>query len=124
MAGANVVVYSSATEQQQAAAWTFLQYLASPTEQAIWAAGTGYLPVTAQALTDPAMSTFVAQNPYVTAAANSLSTAFVDPPYQWVTDCETNLETAMEAILDNGTAPSSALGTAQSSCQSTESADQ
>ena len=124
MAGANVVVYSSATEQQQAAAWTFLQYLASPTEQAIWAAGTGYLPVTAQALTDPAMSTFVSQNPYVTAAANSLSTAFVDPPYEWVTDCETNLETAMEAILDNGTAPSSALGTAQSSCQSTESADQ
>jgi len=124
MAGANDVVYASATEQQQAAAWTFLQYLASPSEQAIWASGTGYLPVTAQALTDPAMASFVAQNPYVTAAANSLSSAFVDPPYQWVTDCETNLETAMEAMLDNGTAPAAALGTAQSACQSTESADQ
>ena len=124
MAGANDVVYSSATEQQQAAAWAFLQYLASPAEQAVWAAGTGYLPVTAQALTDPAMATFVSQNPYVTAAANSLSSAFVDPPYQWVTDCGTDLETAMEAILDNGTAPATALGTAQSSCQSTESSDQ
>ncbi|HEV2636606.1 MAG TPA: extracellular solute-binding protein [Actinocrinis sp.] len=124
MAGANDVVFSSATEQQQAAAWTFLQYFASPAVQALWSSGTGYLPATAQALTDPAMAAFVSQNPWVTAAAGSLATAFVDPPYQWVTACGTDLENAMGAMLSNGTAPSAALGTAQSACQATETADQ
>jgi multiple sugar transport system substrate-binding protein len=124
MAGANEVVFSSATEQQRAAAWAFLQYLASAPVQATWAAGTGYLPVTAAALTAPALSSFVAKNSYETAAANSLNSAFTDPAYQWVTACGTDLGVAMQAILDNNTAPATALATAQSSCQSTQSADQ
>jgi multiple sugar transport system substrate-binding protein len=124
MAGANDVVFASATQQQQAGAWAFLQYLASPSEQAVWAAGTGYLPVTAQALTNPALSSFVAGNSYESAAANSLNSAFIDPPYQWVTACGTDLGVAMQAILDNDTAPAAALATAQSSCQTTETADQ
>ena len=124
MAGANEVVFSSATQQQQAAAWAFLQYLASPSVQATWAAGTGYLPITPAALTTSAMTSFVAQNSYVTAAANSLDSAFTDPAYKWVTACGTDLGVAMQAILDNNTAPATALATAQSSCQATQSADQ
>lgn len=124
MAGANDVVFSSATEQQKAAAWAFLQYLASPSVQATWAAGTGYLPVTSAALTSPAMTSFVAKNSYVTAAANSLNAAFTDPAYPWVTACGTDLGVAMEAILDNKTAPATALATAESSCKTTQAADQ
>jgi multiple sugar transport system substrate-binding protein len=124
MAGANEVVFSSATQQQQAAAWQFLQYLASAPVQAQWAAGTGYLPVTPASLTNSALSSFVAKNSYETAAANSLNSAFTDPAYKWVTACGTDLGVAMQAILDNNTAPASALATAQSSCQSTQTADQ
>jgi multiple sugar transport system substrate-binding protein len=119
MAGANLVVYTSATTQQRAAAWQLLQYLAGPSAQATWSEGIGYYPVTSQALADMSAS-YLSQNPWLQSTINGLNTAFVDPPYEWVTDCETYLETAVSSAL-SGSSASSALQTAQSACAAKKS---
>lgn len=115
LSGTNLVVFSSATAQQKAAAWQFLQYLASAPAQATWATATGYLPVTSAALTS--MQSYLAQNPWVSAAIPQLNTAITDPPFAWVEQCEGDISVAMQAALDNNTAPATALATAQSTCQ-------
>lgn len=120
MAGANVVVFSSATDQQKTAAWKFLEYLSSPAAQASWSSGTGYYPVTSQALTQPAMASYLKQNPWVTSTISGLNSAIVDPPYSWVTQCDGYLATALSAAL-SGTSASSALNTAQGACATAKS---
>jgi len=120
MAGANLVVFSSATTEQKAAAWKFLQFLSGPAEQAAWSAATGYYPVTSQALTEPAMASYLKQNPWVSTTITGLNNAIVDPPYSWVTQCGIDLSTAISAAL-SGTSASSALSTAQSACTTAKS---
>jgi len=115
MAGTNLVVFSSASAQQKAAAWTFMQYLTTAPVQAQWAAATGYYPVTAQSLTDPAMTAYLAQNPWVSSTITSLDSAITDPPYSWVTKCGTYLSAAIQAGL-SGTSAASAMSTAQNAC--------
>jgi len=121
MAGANLVVYSTATPQQRAAAWTLLQYLGSPSAQATWSEGIGYYPVTAQALTRMDAG-YLSQNPWIQQTIGNLNTAFVDPPFGWVTACETDLETAVSSAL-SGSAAASALQTAQTDCAAKKSAE-
>jgi ABC-type glycerol-3-phosphate transport system substrate-binding protein len=120
MAGANLVVFASATSEQQAAAWKLLQYLAGPAEQAAWSAATGYYPVTSAALTEPSMATYLKQNPWVSTTVTGLNNAIFDPPYAWVTQCGIDLSTALSATL-SGTSVSSALSTAQSACTTAQS---
>jgi ABC-type glycerol-3-phosphate transport system substrate-binding protein len=121
MAGANLVVYTSATTQQRAAAWDLLQYLASPTAQATWSEGIGYYPVTSQALSqmDPS---YLAKNPWIQSTIANLNTAFVDPPFEWETDCQVYLQSAVSTALSGGTA-AAALQTAQSACAAKKSAE-
>jgi len=122
MAGGNFFVFSSATAQQQAAAWDFLQFVASPAEQAVWSAGTGYLPVTAQALTQSSMSGYLSKNAWVRQIIGGLNTAIADPPQEWVDDCGTLLATALQAGL-SGTNATSSLNTAQTACLQKKQAD-
>ena len=121
MSGANLVVYSTATTQQRAAAWDLLQYLASPSVQAQWSEGIGYYPVTSQALSQMDAS-YLSKNPWISQTVGDLNTAFTDPPFGWVTECETYLETAVSSAL-SGTSVSSALQTAQSACAAKKSAE-
>ena len=121
MAGANLVVYSTATPQQRAAAWELLQYLASPSAQATWSEGIGYYPVTAQALSQMDAS-YLSANPWIQQTIGNLNTAFVDPPFGWVTACQTDLETAVSSAL-SGSDAASALQTAQSDCAAKKSAE-
>jgi multiple sugar transport system substrate-binding protein len=117
MAGGNIVVFSSATAEQQAAAWKFMSYLATPRVQAEWSSATGYYPETAQALTQPAMAKYLAQNPWVKTTIGGLNNAITDPPDTWVTACGGDLSNALSAAL-SGTSPASALQTAQAACTS------
>ena len=121
MAGANLVVYSTATTQQRAAAWQLLQYLAGPTAQAQWSEGIGYYPVTSQALPDMDAS-YLSQNPWLKATIDSLNSAFVDPPFSWVTECSVYLESAVSSAL-SGSSAASALQTAQTACAAKKSAE-
>ncbi|GHF88681.1 ABC transporter substrate-binding protein [Kitasatospora xanthocidica] len=114
LTGTNMVVFKNATADQKAAAWAFMKFITGPEEQAGWAAASGYLPVTPQAL--PQMQDFIAQNPYETAAVSQLDTAFALPPYNWIFKCQGYEATAIQDVLDNGAAPADALKTAQDAC--------
>ena len=116
LTGTNIVVFKSAGADQKAAAWAFLKFITSPAEQAQWAATSGYLPVTSQALSDPVMQAFVAKNPYETAAVSELDTAFTLPGFSWIFQCQGYEATAIQEALENGKQPSDALNTAQSAC--------
>ena len=120
MAGGNIVVFSSATAEQKAAAWKFMEYLATPRVQAEWSAATGYYPETALALTQPSMTKYLAQNPWVKSTIGGLNGAITDPPDTWVTACGGDLSNALSAAL-SGTSPASALQTAQTACASAKS---
>ncbi|GAA2063193.1 ABC transporter substrate-binding protein [Catenulispora yoronensis] len=116
LTGTNIVVFKSASADQKAAAWAFLKFITSPEEQAGWAATSGYLPVTSQALSQPALQDFVAKNPYETAAVSELDTAFALPGFSWIFKCQGYEATAIQEALENGKQPSDALNTAQSAC--------
>ncbi|MDI5967477.1 extracellular solute-binding protein [Streptomyces sp. SL13] len=109
--GTDIGMFASASKAQQAAAWKYMQFLTQPANQATWAAGTGYLPVTAKAL--PSMKAYVAQNPWVPTSMAALQNAKADPPYSWVTPAEGALVVAIQAVVDKGTSPAAALAAAQ-----------
>ena len=111
MAGTNIVIFSKASTAQRAAAWQFMKYLSSPHATAFWAMKTGYLPVTKSALVY--MKSYIATHPYQQIAAEALQTAGGSPPYAWWTQAEGYVAEAMQAVLDNGASPASALATAQ-----------
>ena len=83
--------------------------------------GIGYYPVTSQALSSMDAS-YLSKNPWIQQTIGNLNTAFTDPPFGWVTDCEINLENAVSSAL-SGTIASSALQTAQSACAAKKSAE-
>jgi ABC-type glycerol-3-phosphate transport system substrate-binding protein len=120
MEGGNIVVFASATPEQKAAAWKFMQYLATPQVQAEWSSATGYYPETPLALTQPAMASYLARNPWVSQTVTGLDNAITDPPYTWVTGCGGDLSSALSAAL-SGNSVTAALQTAQTACQSAKS---
>jgi len=111
MAGTNIVIFANASTAQRAAAWQFMKYLSSPHATAYWAIKTGYLPVTKSALVY--MKKYIATHPYQKIAAQALQYAGGNPPYAWWTQAEGDVAEAMQAVLDNGASPASALATAQ-----------
>jgi ABC-type glycerol-3-phosphate transport system substrate-binding protein len=111
MAGTNIVVFANASAAERAAAWQFMKYLSSPHATAYWAIKTGYLPVTKSALVY--MKKYIAAHPYQKIAAEALQYAGGNPPYAWWTQAEGYVAEAMQAVLDNGASPASALATAQ-----------
>lgn len=111
MAGTNIVIFANASAAQRAAAWQFMKYLSSPHATAYWAVKTGYLPVTKSALVY--MKKYIATHPYQKIAAQALQYAGGNPPYAWWTQAEGDVAEAMQAVLDNGASPASALATAQ-----------
>jgi sn-glycerol 3-phosphate transport system substrate-binding protein len=69
--GALFMVNKSAPEKQ-AAAWQYLKYLDGTEQQAIWAAGTGYVPIRKSAAASKAMTDFWAANPLFKVAYDQL----------------------------------------------------
>ncbi len=118
--GTDLVMFSSASKDQQAAAWKYMQYLTGAAQQATWAAGTGYLPVSAKSL--PAMASYIAKNPWVPAAMSAMQTAKSDPPFAWVTKAEGALAVAIQDAVDKGTDPARALSAAQQTAAAAKAA--
>jgi sn-glycerol 3-phosphate transport system substrate-binding protein len=69
--GALFMVNKSAPEKQ-AAAWQYLKYLDDTEQQAIWAAGTGYVPIRKSAAASKTMTDFWAANPLFKVAYDQL----------------------------------------------------
>lgn len=116
--GALWIVNKSAPEKQ-AAAWEFLKFLDSPSSQATWAVGTGYLPIVKKAAESADVKDFWAQNPGYEVAFDQLLTGVNSPatagsvigPYQVVTDAVRDAENSM--FLD-GKSPDAAVKAANS----------
>ncbi len=69
--GALFMVNKSAPEKQ-AAAWQYLKFLDGTEQQAIWAAGTGYVPIRKSAAASKTMTDFWAANPLFKVAYDQL----------------------------------------------------
>jgi sn-glycerol 3-phosphate transport system substrate-binding protein len=116
--GALWIVNKSAAAKQ-AAAWQFLKFLDSPTSQATWAVGTGYLPIVKQAAESQDVQDFWAQNPGYQVAYDQLLTGVNSPatagsvigPYKEVTDAVRDAENSM---FLNGKSPGAAVKAAAS----------
>jgi sn-glycerol 3-phosphate transport system substrate-binding protein len=123
--GALWIVNKSAPEKQ-AAAWEYLKFLDSPTSQATWAVGTGYLPIVKKAAESTDVRDFWAQNPGYQVAYDQLLTGVNSPatagsvigPYQEVNDAVRDAENSMfldgkspdAAVKDAATASTNAIG--------------
>jgi multiple sugar transport system substrate-binding protein len=111
MNGTNLVIFSSASAAQKAAAWKYLRFLTTAAAQAYWASNTGYLPVTPAAL--PLMGSFTAANPWMTTAAGSLRDATGTAAVPWADKTQGELGTALTDVLENNVSPADALHKAQ-----------
>jgi sn-glycerol 3-phosphate transport system substrate-binding protein len=61
--GAGLYIVNSDDEEKLAASWEFLKYLNTPRAQAIWSAGTGYIPAGKQATRLPIIQKLWAEQP-------------------------------------------------------------
>ena len=122
MTGTNVAMFAATNSAQQAAGWKYMQFLASAPSQAQWSEQTGYLPVTSAAL--PLMSAFIAKNAYLPTAVAALQYAVPQPPYAWVQQAEGEEVVAIQAVLDKGADPKTALDAAQKAALADKQADQ
>ncbi|GAA1951516.1 extracellular solute-binding protein [Kitasatospora viridis] len=122
LSGTNIAVFASASKAQQAAAWKYMQFLASADSQAQWSSTTGYLPVTPKALDQ--MGDFLAKNPYMKTAAGALDYAVAQPAFPWVAKAQGEEVVALQKVLEQGADPASALNAAQQAALADQKAGQ
>lgn len=113
LSGTSIAMFSKASDDQKAAAWKFMQFLAQPSTQAEWSSKTGYLPVTKKALSEKVMKDYIAQNPYVEVAAKDLENSKALPPQSWVQEADGMLAVAIGDALNGSSSPKDALDKAQ-----------
>lgn len=113
LAGTDVALFAKATPAEQAAAWKYMEYLASPKVQAYWSEQTGYLPVNSKAMDDPDFKAYAAKTPFVVDATKELNTASALPAASWINQASGLLAVAIQDVLNKGTDPQTALAAAQ-----------
>ncbi|GAA4182639.1 ABC transporter substrate-binding protein [Gryllotalpicola kribbensis] len=121
--GTNVAMFSSATDDQKAAAWKYMQFLTEAETQSEWAQATGYLPVNPKTLELDDMKSYIAKNPYVTFASEDLADSSALPPYAWVQDGLGDLGAALQSALAGNATPAAALKDAQDKAEKAMAAD-
>lgn len=113
LAGTNIALFANASDQEKAAAWTFMQYLTEAKQQAYWASQTGYLPVTKKALDDPTFKAYAKKTPFVTGATKQLDSARSLPPKKWVNQASGALSVAIQSAVNGRAGAEDALAKAQ-----------
>lgn len=78
-AGTDVIMFSSAKEEEKKAAWEFMKFLISPEITAYWATKTGYLPVRKSATETQIWKKFVAEDPAAEVPLQQLPNGVFDP---------------------------------------------
>jgi ABC-type glycerol-3-phosphate transport system substrate-binding protein len=116
-------MFSSATDDQKAAAWKYMQFLTEAETQSEWAQATGYLPVNPKTLELDDMKSYIAKNPYVTFASEDLADSSALPPYAWVQDGLGDLGAALQSALAGNATPAAALKDAQDKAEKAMAAD-
>lgn len=117
LSGTSVALFKQADDDQKAAAWKFMQFLAAPENQAEWASKTGYLPVTKKALDEQVFKTYVSQNPWVATAGKALDDSVPLPPQSWVNEAQGLMAVAISDALSGSASPKDALAKAQTAAE-------
>ncbi len=102
--GTNIVMYSSASAEEKAAAWQYIQYVSQDQVTEDFATATGYLPVTKGALESDTYKEFMESNEVAKAAFDETDRfEVVVPNFLGAnTIYSTNFTNTMSNILDNG----------------------
>jgi len=109
--GENLFIFRSSPRKEKAA-WEFARWAASAEFQRDWAIGTGYLPVNAAVLDDPAFAEYVTGNPAVGVFLDQMKTGRVRPPVAYYPELSNHLGSAIEKTLLKAVPPARALGEA------------
>lgn len=93
LAGNDLGLFASASEEEQEAFVAYLEFLLEPENTAFWAAHTGYVPVRQSALESEDWQELLEEEPYHEAPTQMLDAAMASPTFE-------NYGTARNAILD------------------------
>jgi sn-glycerol 3-phosphate transport system substrate-binding protein len=122
--GSGVYISNKVPAAEQAAAWTYIEFIDNTQSQATWAAGTGYIPIRKSSTTTSTIQHLWATSPDYKVAYTQLLGGVNDPatagsvigPYA---DVRTDILTAEENMFTTNTSPSATLAAAQKAVDST-----
>lgn len=108
-AGNDLGLFTSATEEEQKAAMTFIHFLLEPENTAYWAMETGYVPIRRSAMDVEDYKKFVEENPTVQAANKELEYGMSSPVFKGYGEYRNVLLETMDDVLINKTDEKEAL---------------
>lgn len=117
LSGTNIVMFADAEDAEQAAAWTYMEYLASPEIMAQWSADTGYLPVSSEATETELYQDYIAENPWAEGVIEQLDSAWSPTPQPWTQEAQGLFAVAVSETLTGSATAEEALSDAQASAE-------
>ncbi|WP_125580910.1 ABC transporter substrate-binding protein [Lacticaseibacillus suibinensis] len=113
LAGNDIVMFKSASTDEQKGAWAFMKYLTSKKETIKWAEATGYVPLRKSAVKDASFQAYLKKNPTSKAAVDSLSFGFQSTAFKGFTEYRNDLLDAVDNMTTKGTKPETAMADLQ-----------
>lgn len=111
--GGNLYMFASSTPEEQAAAWRWIQYLASPEIQADWGAATGYIAARQSAWELDPLKSLVEEKPQYGVAREQLEFADKELATHQGLDVRNILGTAISRVIAGEQTPQESLDQAQ-----------
>jgi sn-glycerol 3-phosphate transport system substrate-binding protein len=111
--GASLIIPRGTSPEQQAAAWTLINWLVSPEVAGHWSRFTGYFAPRIAAYDLPDMKTYMSQHPNAKVALDQLKYARGWFDTYDVVAVRKALEDGVQAVLSGKTTPEQAMATAQ-----------
>lgn len=102
LAGNDMTVFSSASEEEQQGAMAFMNFLLQPENTAKWAIDTGYVPVTESGVETEDYQAYLEENPEAEAAALETEYAMASPMFAGAGEYRDTVIQAQDAILIDG----------------------
>ncbi|MFD1392204.1 ABC transporter substrate-binding protein [Lacticaseibacillus jixianensis] len=113
LAGNDLVMFKSASTDQQKGAWAFMKFLTSKKETIKWAEKTGYVPLRKSAVEDSAFQSYLKQHEVNKAAVDSLDAGFQSTAFKGFTEYRNDLLDAVDSMTTKHTKPADAMGALQ-----------
>jgi len=113
--GEDLIIFNTATVEQQNAAWKYIQFLLSPAVQLYWAMQTNYSPINKEVINMNEWKLYVESSPYNPAPiAEGLQNAISETELlPWWPAVQLDIKTAVENAVSGAMTPQQALDWAQ-----------
>lgn len=116
--GTNLVLFSGADADSQAAGWDYMKFLTSTKANVSFVQQTGYMPVRQSAFNDATLQSYYAKTPARKAGPQSLSFAFVDSIVPAWDQCRNIIENSYTSVLAGQSTADVEFGKMTQSCTS------